>query len=93
MTIANYSNLSVNTKVRLLNNDSPVTVTVDGSPGNINNLVGTVINIGTPLGGENPSIPIQVQYDDVNISSVGTGSNRGSITVENTFILAKGRIF
>lgn len=93
MTIANYSNLSVNTKVRLLNNDSPVTVTVDGSPGNINNLVGTVINIGTPLGGANPSIPIQVQYDDVNISSVGTGSNRGSITVENTFILAKGRIF
>lgn len=80
VNVTEYSNLYVGAKVRLLGHG--------GSP-NLNDLVGTVININDTLAtGEDPILIVTIDYGQT-ISSTGSG---GQITVENKFILAKGRI-
>ena len=80
VNLTNYNNLYVGAKVRLLNHG--------GTP-NLDNLVGTVININDALAtGENPILIVTIDYGET-ISSTGSG---GQITVENKFILAKGII-
>lgn len=80
VTITDYANMYVGAKVRLLNHG--------GTP-NLDNLVGTVININDSLAnGATPSLIVTIQYGE-DITSRGTG---GSITVENIFLLAKGRL-
>lgn len=80
VTIRNFKNISLGAKVRLINHG--------GTP-NLDNLVGTIININDTLQSANPpELGITIQYGQ-NISQVGS---LGEVTVENTFILAKGRI-
>lgn len=80
VNLTDYNNLYVGAEVRLLNHG--------GSP-NLDNLVGTVININDALAtGENPILIVTIDYGET-ISSTGSG---GQITVENKFILAKGII-
>lgn len=73
--LSNASNISVGTRVRLLNHG--------GTP-NLNDQVGTIVNYDTIT--EFCNI---VYSPTINISSPGS---QGSITIENSFVLAKGRI-
>lgn len=80
VNVTDYNNLYVGAKVRLLDHG--------GSP-NLNDLVGTVININDTLAtGQNPILIVTIDYGQT-INSTGSG---GQITVENKFILAKGII-
>jgi len=80
VNVQEYSNLYEGSKVRMLNHG--------GTP-NLDNLVGTVININDSLAsGPNPSLILTIEYDQ-SISAEGSG---GNITVENTFLLAKGKV-
>jgi hypothetical protein len=88
VTVTDFKNLSVGTKVRMLN--------LGGTP-NLDEEIGTVTDIYPPL----TTIPfpseidVTIEYDngiiDVN-TVVGTVVTTSQITVENTFILAKGRV-
>lgn len=76
--IQNPTNISVGTKVRFLNHG--------GTP-NLNFIVGTVKRISSYQPNLNQYLLV-IEYAEP-LSVAGSG---GSITVENTFILAKGRI-
>jgi len=78
--LRNFSNISLGAKVRLLDHG--------GSP-NLDTIVGTIINIGDTLINSNPpELIVTIDYGQ----TIDTASSGGILTVENTFILAKGRI-
>lgn len=76
VVVENLENIAIGSRVRFLNHG--------GTP-DLNGSLGTVVNISN----YNPTSKIvRIEYDDP-ITDVGAG---GQLTVENTFILAKGRI-
>lgn len=81
--MTNYSKIAVGSRVRTRDHG--------GNP-DLNEIVGTIINIvdipPIPLDTSPPEIEVTIRYDQ---TITNPGAN-GFLTVENTFVLAKGRI-
>lgn len=84
VTVTNFKNLFVGARVRMLNHG--------GTP-SLDTLVGTITEINTP-DATPPEATITITYDEpIEIAGGTLGAiNQNQITVENTFILVKGRV-
>lgn len=76
--LQNESNISIGARVRFLNHNGSI------GTGSFDNQIGTIVSYN------NDTHLCKIIYDPtINISSPGSG---GNITIENSFVLAKGRI-
>lgn len=80
--LTNFRNISLGSRVRMLGHG--------GTP-NLDELIGTVVSINVlPSGNAEPELEVVIEYDEAIIEA--GNQPEGKLTVENTFILAKGRI-
>ncbi len=87
ISLTNYSNLYIGARVRMRNHG--------GTP-DLNTIVGTIIDIISvpqdPISIAPPQVNVTIRYNQTLINAGGGIDPNQFITVENTFVLAKGRI-